>query len=59
MENFKESCGMAILEEIPTILIDNYDYNVLQVYFDGEKYNLYFNRENQVLIKDVVTGKEI
>jgi len=29
MENFKESCGMAILEEIPTILIDNYDYNVL------------------------------
>ena len=29
MENFKESCAMAILEDYPTILIDNYDYNVL------------------------------
>ncbi len=36
MENFKESCAMAILEDHSTVLIDNFDYNVLQVYFDGE-----------------------
>jgi hypothetical protein len=37
MECFKESCSFAILEEYPVILIDSYDYNVLQIYFDGEE----------------------
>lgn len=52
LENFKESCAMAILEDRTTLLVDSYDYNVLQIYFTG-------NEQETFEVLDVVTGKQL
>ena len=52
LENFKESCAVAILENKTCLLVDSFDYNVLQVYFTGDE-----AQEFEVL--DVVSGKPL
>jgi hypothetical protein len=52
LENFKESCALAILESKTTLLVDSFDYNVLQVYFTGDD-------EQNFEVLDVISGKSL
>ena len=52
LENFKESCALAILESKTTLLVDSFDYNVLQVYFSGDD-------EQNFEVLDVISGKSL